>query len=278
MKFTKMHGLGNDYIYINAITETVDDPARLAVQMSKKHYGVGADGLILIKRSKIADFKMDIYNADGSRAEMCGNGIRCVGKYVFDNKLTKKTDMLIETLSGVKRLVLEEKEGIVKMATVEMGQPELQSAMIPVISDKEVIRNEEIEIDGENYTITCVSMGNPHTILFVEDISGVKLEEIGPKIELYSIFPNKTNVEFVEVIADNIIRMRVWERGTGITLACGTGACASVVASVLNGYTKRKVEVVLDGGNLTVDWNESNNMVSMRGPAETVFEGIYMRV
>lgn len=278
MKFTKMHGLGNDYIYINAITETVDNPARLAVQMSKKHYGVGADGLILIKQSDIADFKMDMYNADGSRAEMCGNGIRCVAKYVFDNKLTKKTDMLIETLSGVKRVLLEEEEGNAKVVTVEMGKPELQSTKIPVILDKEVIRNEEIEIDGEKYTITCVSMGNPHTILFVDDISSVKLEEIGPKIEMYSIFPNKTNVEFVEVIADNIIRMRVWERGTGITLACGTGACASVVASVLNGYTKRRVEVVLDGGNLTVDWNESNNMVSMRGPAETVFEGIYMGV
>lgn len=278
MKFTKMHGLGNDYIYINAIDENISNPEQLAVKMSKKHYGVGSDGLILIKQSDIADFKMDIYNADGSRAEMCGNGIRCVAKYVFDNKLTKKTDMLIETLSGVKRVVLEEEEGNAKMVTVEMGKPELQSAKIPVISDKEITRNEEIEIDGSKYTITCVSMGNPHTILFVENISGVRIEEIGPKIETYQIFPKKTNVEFVEVMADNTIRMRVWERGTGITLACGTGACASVVASVLNGYTKRTVDVILDGGILTVDWNESNNMVFLRGPAQTVFEGIYMGV
>ncbi|WP_455714842.1 diaminopimelate epimerase [Anaerosporobacter sp.] len=278
MKFTKMHGLGNDYIYINAITETVDNPVQLAVQMSKKHIGIGADGLILIKQSDVADFKMDMYNADGSRAEMCGNGIRCVAKYVYDNKLTKKTDLLIETLSGIKRLFLEVNGEIVKSVTVEMGKPELQSDKIPVISDKEITRNEEIEIDGVKYTITCVSMGNPHTILFAEDVNDVKLEEIGPKIETYHLFPRKTNVEFVEVITSDLIRMRVWERGTGITLACGTGACASVVASVLNGYTNRRVDVVLDGGILNVEWNELTNMVSMRGPAETVFEGVYMGV
>jgi diaminopimelate epimerase len=276
MKFTKMHGLGNDYIYINAMTETVNCPEELAVQMSKKHFGVGADGLILIRQSDVADFKMDMYNADGSRAEMCGNGIRCVGKYVYDNKLTNKNDIFIETLSGIKRLFLEEENEIVKSVTVEMGQPELRSAMIPVISDKEITRNEEVEIDGEKYTISCVSMGNPHTILFVEDVREVNIEEIGPKIETNQLFPKKTNVEFVEVVSKNIIRMRVWERGTGVTLACGTGACASVVACVLNGYTNRRVEAVLDGGILTIDWNESNNVVSMRGPAETVFEGIYM--
>lgn len=273
MKFTKMHGLGNDYIYINAITETVDNPEQLAVQMSRKHYGIGADGLILIKQSDVADFKMDMYNADGSRAEMCGNGIRCVAKYVYDNKLTEKTDILIETLSGVKRLFLEVDDEIVKMVTVDMGKPELLSIMIPAISDKEIIKNEKIEIDGEIYHITCVSMGNPHTVIFVEDIREVKLEDIGPKIEKHPMFPKKSNVEFVEVITNNIIRMRVWERGTGITLACGTGACASVVASIMNDYTDRRVDVVLDGGILTVDWNESKNMISMRGPAETVFEG-----
>lgn len=277
MKFTKMHGLGNDYIYINAITENVDNPEQLAVKMSRKHYGIGADGLILIKQSDIADFKMDMYNADGSRAEMCGNGIRCVAKYVYDNKLTKKTEILIETLAGVKRLLLEIDNNIVKMVTVEMGQPELQSTKIPVESDKEIIKNEIIEINGEKFKVTCVSMGNPHAVIFVDDIRAVNLEEIGPKIEKHPMFPKKTNVEFVEVITSNIIRMRVWERGTGITLACGTGACASVVASVLNGYTDRRVDVVLDGGILTVDWNEANNMVSMRGPAETVFEGSYGR-
>lgn len=273
MKFTKMHGLGNDYIYINAINEVVDNPEQLAVKLSRKHYGIGADGLILIKQSDVADFKMDMYNADGSRAEMCGNGIRCVAKYVYDNKLTDKTEILIETLSGVKRLFLEVDHEIVKMVTVEMGQPVLQSSKIPVISDKEITKNEKLEISGVNHKITCVSMGNPHTVIFVDDIKDVELEEIGPKIERHPMFPKKTNVEFVEVITNNIIRMRVWERGTGITLACGTGACASVVASILNGYTGRRVDVILDGGILTVDWNELSNMVSMRGPAETVFEG-----
>lgn len=278
MKFTKMHGLGNDYIYINAITETVDNPEQLAVQMSKKHYGIGADGLILIRQSDIADFMMDMYNADGTRAEMCGNGIRCVAKYVYDNKLTEKTEILIETLSGVKRLFLEVDDEIVKMVTVDMGKPELLSTKIPAISDKEIIKNEKIEIDGEIYHITCVSMGNPHTVIFVDDIRDVKLEEIGPKIETHPMFPKKTNVEFVEVITNNIIRMRVWERGTGITLACGTGACASVVASIMNDYTDRRVDVVLDGGILTVDWHEFNNIISMRGPTETVFEGNWGRL
>lgn len=278
MKFTKMHGLGNDYIYINAITETVDNPEQLAVQMSRKHYGIGADGLILIRQSDVADFMMDMYNADGTRAEMCGNGIRCVAKYVYDNKLTEKTEILIETLSGVKRLFLEVDDEIVKMVTVDMGKPELLSTKIPAISDKETIKNEKIEIDGEVYHITCVSMGNPHTVIFVEDIREVKLEDIGPKIEKHPMFPKKSNVEFVEVITNNIIRMRVWERGTGITLACGTGACASVVASILNDYTDRRVDVVLDGGILTVDWNEFNNIISMRGPTETVFEGSWGRL
>lgn len=278
MKFTKMHGLGNDYIYINAITETVDNPEQLAVQMSKKHYGIGADGLILIRQSDVADFMMDMYNADGTRAEMCGNGIRCVAKYVYDNKLTEKTEILIETLSGVKRLFLEVDDEIVKMVTVDMGKPELLSTKIPAISDKEIIKNEKIEIDGEIYHITCVSMGNPHTVIFVDDIRDVKLEEIGPKIETHPMFPKKTNVEFVEVITNNIIRMRVWERGTGITLACGTGACASVVASIMNDYTDRRVDVVLDGGILTVDWHEFNNIISMRGPTETVFEGNWGRL
>lgn len=278
MKFTKMHGLGNDYIYINAITETVDNPEQLAVQMSRKHYGIGADGLILIRQSDVADFMMDMYNADGTRAEMCGNGIRCVAKYVYDNKLTEKTEILIETLSGVKRLFLEVDDEIVKMVTVDMGKPELLSTKIPAISDKEIIKNEKIEIDGEIYHITCVSMGNPHTVIFVDDIRDVKLEEIGPKIETHPMFPKKTNVEFVEVITNNIIRMRVWERGTGITLACGTGACASVVASIMNDYTDRRVDVVLDGGILTVDWHEFNNIISMRGPTETVFEGNWGRL
>ncbi|WP_310602940.1 diaminopimelate epimerase [Anaerosporobacter sp.] len=276
MKFTKMHGLGNDYIYINAITETVDNPEQLAVQMSRRHYGIGADGLILIKQSDIADFKMEMYNADGSSAQMCGNGIRCVAKYVYDKKLTEKTDIRIETKAGVKQLFLEVHDDVVKMVTVIMGQPQLRSSRIPVISKKEIVKDEELEIDGEKYRITCVSMGNPHAVVFVEDIRDVNLEEIGRKIENHPMFPEKTNVEFVEVITNNIIRMRVWERGTGSTLACGTGACASVVASVMNGFTERRVDVILDGGILTVDWRESSNIISMRGPAEMVFEGNYM--
>lgn len=275
MNFKKMHGLGNDYIYVNCMEETIDNPSELAIKMSKRHFGVGADGLILIKQSVIADFKMEMYNADGSLAEMCGNGIRCVGKYVYDNKLTNKTELKIETMAGIKTLYLEIEDKVVKMVTVEMGEPILDASLVPVLLEEKRVIHRKMQIDKDEFYITCVSMGNPHTIIFVEDMKEVELERLGPVIEQLEIFPKKTNVEFVEVINDQIIRMRVWERGTGVTLACGTGACASVVASVLNGVTNNRVDVILDGGILTVDWNRSTNQISMRGPAEFVFDGEY---
>lgn len=275
MNFKKMHGLGNDYIYVNCMEETIDNPSELAIKMSKRHIGVGADGLILIKQSDIADFKMEMYNADGSLAEMCGNGIRCVGKYVYDNKLTNKTELKIETMAGIKTLYLEIEDKVVKMVTVEMGEPILDASLVPVLLEEKRVIHRKMQIDKDEFYITCVSMGNPHTIIFVEDMKEVELERLGPVIEQLEIFPKKTNVEFVEVINDQIIRMRVWERGTGVTLACGTGACASVVASVLNGVTNNRVDVILDGGILTVDWNRSTNQISMRGPAEFVFDGEY---
>lgn len=270
-----MHGLGNDYIYVNCMEETIDNPSELAIKMSKRHFGVGADGLILIKQSVIADFKMEMYNADGSLAEMCGNGIRCVGKYVYDNKLTNKTELKIETMAGIKTLYLEIEDKVVKMVTVEMGEPILDASLVPVLLEEKRVIHRKMQIDKDEFYITCVSMGNPHTIIFVEDMKEVELERLGPVIEQLEIFPKKTNVEFVEVINDQIIRMRVWERGTGVTLACGTGACASVVASVLNGVTNNRVDVILDGGILTVDWNRITNQISMRGPAEFVFDGEY---
>lgn len=277
MYFKKMHGLGNDYIYVNCMKETIDNPSEVAIKISDRHYGVGSDGLILICPSMVADFRMEMYNADGTESAMCGNGIRCVGKYVYENNLTDKTKLLIETASGIKRLFLHVQDDKVNLVTVEMGEPELLSCSIPVITDKPLYINELIEIDNQCFHANCVSMGNPHTVIFVDEIQEIDINKLGPKIERMSIFPERTNVEFVEVINEYIIRMRVWERGTGLTLACGTGACASVVASVLNEYTKRRVDVILDGGVLTVDWNKITNRVSLRGPAEYVFEGQYER-
>lgn len=273
MKFTKMEGLGNDYVYINCFEETVDDPERVAIKVSNRHFGVGADGLILIKPSKIADFCMDMYNADGSKAEMCGNGIRCVAKYVYDYGLTDKTNISIETLAGIKYLDLQIEDNKVKMVTVNMGAPELVPAKIPVKSTKDILVNEPIAVGGNTYNMTCVSMGNPHCVIFVEDTEVVPLEEIGPQFEKHEWFPNRINTEFIQVIDRKTVNMRVWERGTGETLACGTGACASTVACILNGLTEEEITLHLLGGDLLVRWDREKNLVYMTGPATVVFDG-----
>ncbi|HAN10142.1 MAG TPA: diaminopimelate epimerase [Clostridiales bacterium] len=272
MKFTKMHGLGNDFVMINDINEKIDKPSELAIKQCDRHFGIGADGLILICESNTADFRMRIFNADGSEAEMCGNGIRCTGKYIYDNKMTNKQEVLIETLGGIKKLELIVKDGIIENVKVDMGEPILKSENVPIIFNKDIVIDEEFIIDGNAYRITAVSTGNPHAIVFVEDVDKIDVEKIGRKIENHTLFPNKTNVEFIEVISVDKIRVRVWERGVGETLACGTAACASTVASVLNGKTSRKIEVELLGGVLNFEWTD-NNHVFMSGPAKTVFEG-----
>ncbi|MDO4474373.1 MAG: diaminopimelate epimerase [Eubacteriales bacterium] len=273
MRFVKMHGLGNDYVYVNCFEETIKEPEILAKKVSDRHFGVGSDGLILICPSKKADFRMEIYNSDGSRAEMCGNGIRCVGKYVYDRGLTKKQNLRIETLAGIRELVLHTRAGIVESVTVDMGYPVLQSDKIPIISANDRVIREKINIYKTEYEITGVSMGNPHVAIYVSHVKWVDLDRIGPEIEYYGRFPRRTNVEFVEVIDRSTIKVRVWERGAGETLACGTGACAAVVASVLNDLTDRQVTVELKGGDLSVIWNEKDGKVYMTGPATTVYDG-----
>ena len=282
IKFTKMEGLGNDYVYIDCTKQDIKNASELAKVISRRHFGVGSDGLILIKKSKIADFKMQIFNSDGSEAEMCGNGIRCVGKYVYDKGLTDKTTLKIETLAGVKILNLNVEDGKVKTVKVDMGEPILDYKLIPA-RDGKVYKSKDgikfykvnINIDNDLKELTCVSMGNPHGIDFVNSMEKIKIEKYGPIIEKDMHFPNRVNVEFIEILDKHNINMRVWERGAGETLACGTGACASVVASVLNGYTDRTVSVKLLGGKLKIEWNKENNHVYMTGPAKLVFEGEY---
>lgn len=277
MKFTKMEGLGNDYVYINCFQETVENPEELAVQMSDRHFGVGSDGLILIKPSDKADFTMDMYNLDGSRAEMCGNGIRCVGKYVYDYGLTDKTDISVETLAGIKYLQLQAENGKVKMVTVNMGEPILKPELIPaIVPDSEKAVSVPIEVGGIEYKTTCVSMGNPHSVVFVEDTEHFPLEKIGPLFETHEMFPKKVNAEFVQIIDRKHVKMRVWERGSGETLACGTGACATAVACILNGKTDDEVTVSLIGGDLTIRWDRTENLVYMTGPATAVFDGEFL--
>ncbi|ABR53919.1 Diaminopimelate epimerase [Methanococcus vannielii SB] len=273
VKFTKMHGLGNDYIYINAVLEDIKNPNEFSKFVSDRHFGIGSDGLVLILDSKIADFKMRMFNSDGSEAEMCGNAIRCVGKFVYDNKLTDKKIITIETLAGVKVLEMTVEGEEVVLVKVDMGEPTLEALKIPVISDKYPVINETIDSNGYNFKFTCVSMGNPHAVTYIEDVDNFELQKIGPLFEAHEKFPKKTNVEFVNVINDETLKMRVWERGAGETLACGTGACAVLVSSVLNGLSKRKATVKLLGGDLIVEWSESNNHVYMTGPATKVFEG-----
>lgn len=274
MKFTKMQGAGNDYIYVNAFEECVEDPAKTARLVSDRHFGVGADGLVCICPSENADFFMDIYNADGSRAKMCGNAIRCVAKYVYDRGMTDKTEIAIETLSGIKTVKVFTEGGKVTAARVNMGAPILAAREIPTTFDGDFVVSQKLTIDETDYAVTCVSMGNPHCVLFVDDVEGLELEKIGPRFEHHERFPDRINTEFVRTITPTEFDMRVWERGSGETLACGTGACASAVASVLNGRAERDtdIRVNLRGGQLVIRWSK-NGDVYMTGPAEEVFSG-----
>ena len=275
IKFTKMHGLGNDYVYIDAINQKIENKSELAKYISDRHFGVGSDGLVLICKSKIADFKMQMFNSDGSEAEMCGNGIRCVGKFVYDKGLTKKTKLKIETLSGIKLLdLIVENDEVIKVK-VDMGEPILEHKKIPVICEDNIKNNLNLKVLDKNFSFTCVSMGNPHAVTFINDeVKNFDVQKYGKIIENLDAFPQRTNVEFINIVDKNNVSMRVWERGAGETLACGTGACASVVASVINEYTSRKVFVHLLGGILEIEWSDENNHVYMTGPAVTVFEGV----
>jgi diaminopimelate epimerase len=274
MKFTKMEGLGNDYIYVNDFNEHVADPVKVAIELSDRHFGIGSDGLILIKPSDKADFTMDMYNADGSRAEMCGNGIRCVGKYVYDYGLTTKTSIAVETLAGIKYLDLKVVDGKVTEVTVDMGEPILTAVDIPVKSDNKQVIDEKILVNETEYHMTCVSMGNPHSVVFVEDTDNFPLDTVGPLFESHEVFPRRVNAEFVQVVDRHTVKMRVWERGSGETLACGTGACATAVACILNDKTEDEVTVKLLGGDLSIRWNRENNRIYMTGPATVVFDGV----
>lgn len=275
MKFTKMHGTGNDYIYVNGFTETIHDPAAFAVKYSDRHKGIGSDGLVMILPSETCDFRMRMFNADGSESEMCGNASRCIGKYVYDKGMTTKTEVTLETLAGIKvlKLFLGD-DGKVKTVTVDMGEPVLDAGEIPTAFEGENLVNKFVEFNAEiSYNITGVSMGNPHAVIFTKDIHKLNLPLVGPVIENAPVFPRRTNTEFIEVVTSDYIKMRVWERGSGETLACGTGACASVVAGVLNGVTDRKTTVELLGGKLQIEWNQTDNHVYLTGEAVTVFEG-----
>lgn len=274
MKFTKMHGLGNDYVYVNCFEEKIDNPPAVARFVSDRHFGIGSDGLIMINPSKTADFEMEMYNADGSRGEMCGNGIRCVAKYVYDYGLTDKTQISVETLGGIKYLDLAVEDGKVSLVKVDMGKPELEADRIPIISEREQVINEPIEVDGKEYHMTGVSMGNPHTVIYVDDVKGLDLEKIGPKFENHERFPKRINTEFVHCIDRQTVEMRVWERGSGETLACGTGACAVAVSSILNNLTDTQVTVKLLGGDLQIEWDREKDRVFMTGPATVVFDGV----
>ena len=273
MKFTKMHGCGNDYVYVNLFEEHIDDPAEMSIKVSDRHFGIGSDGLITIEPSDIADFRMRIYNADGSEAEMCGNGIRCVAKYVYDHKLTDKTEISVQTGAGVKILKLFVKGDKVEQVTVDMGEPVLAPAEIPVVADGDRVVDEPIEVCGKEWRMTCVSMGNPHAVVFVDDVENFELEKYGPHFENHERFPKRTNTEFVHVVSRTEAYMRVWERGSAETWACGTGTCATVMACILNGKTDNKVLVHLRGGDLTIEYDEKTNHVFMTGPATEVFNG-----
>lgn len=273
MKFTKMHGLGNDYVYVNCFKEKIGNPPEAARILSDRHFGVGSDGLIMICPSEKADFEMEMYNADGSRGEMCGNGIRCVAKYVYDYGLTDKTNISVDTLGGVKYLDLTVKDGKAVLIKVDMGRPELKPERIPIVSGGDAVISEPIVVDGAIYRMTGVSMGNPHAVIFVDDVKGLELETVGPKFENHERFPKRVNTEFARVIDRKTVEMRVWERGSGETLACGTGACAVAVACILNGLTEDKVTVRLLGGDLLIEWDKEADKVYMTGPAEVVFDG-----
>ena len=275
MEFTKMQGLGNDYVYVNCFKEKVENPSEMAVKVSNRHFGIGSDGLILIKPSEVADFEMEMYNADGSRGEMCGNGIRCVAKYVYDYGLTDKTSISVETLGGIKYLDLTVEHGKVTLVKVDMGTPILKPELIPIVAKGETVIDEPIMVGGKEYHMTGVSMGNPHDVVFMDDIKNLEIEKIGPLFENHERFPNRINTEFVNVIDRHTAQMRVWERGSGETLACGTGACAVAVACILNGLTENTVTVKLLGGDLQIEWDREKNTVYMTGPAEVSFDGVW---
>ena len=272
VRFTKMHGLGNDYVYVDCFATALPDPAAFARRVSPRHTGIGADGVILICPSDTADCRMEMYNADGSRGEMCGNGIRCVGKYVYDHGLVRKDALRIATDAGVKIVRLQIRGGQVQAATVDMGEPILDGPRIPVAAEGRVI-NAPLQVDGQTYQVTCVSMGNPHCVTFVPSVEALPLATIGPCFEHHPFFPKRVNTEFIQVCGRSELRMRVWERGSGETAACGTGACAALVAAVLNDRTDRRATVHLNGGDLQIEWQAADNHVFMTGPAEEVFTG-----
>ena len=273
--FTKLHGIGNDYIYINAIKHPVENPKKLAIAMSNRNFGVGSDGLILILPSDKADFTMRMFNADGSEAEMCGNGIRGFAKYVYDHGLTKKTTIEVETLAGIKQVRCTVKNGKVHTVTVDMGEPILIRDKIPMIGNPGTVIEEDLHVDGVKFSITAVSMGNPHVVIYVEDVKNFPVEKYGPMIENHELFPKRTNVEFVQIVTGKEVIQRTWERGSGETLACGTGASAVTVAGVLTQKTDRRLKVHLKGGDLSIVWNNKDNHVYLTGTAEEVFEGIW---
>lgn len=281
LRFTKMQGIGNDYVYVNGFEERVDSPGELARKISNRNFGVGSDGLVLILPSASADVRMRMFNADGSEAEMCGNAVRCVGKYVYDHGIQVKDVITVETGAGVKVVRLLFEAGEVCGATVDMGEPELTPSRIPVLTEASPDGGQQrfvahpVDVNGQLYEITAVSMGNPHAVIFMKGIDDLDLPRMGPNFEHHPLFPKRTNTEFVEVLSSTRVRMRVWERGAGETLACGTGACAVAVACVLNGYTGRDVEVELKGGTLKIHWDEGSNHVHMTGGAVTVFAGEY---
>lgn len=273
MKFTKMQGCGNDYVYVNGFTEEIKDKPAFVRAVSDRHFGVGGDGAIFINPSDVADFEMEMYNADGSRSEMCGNGIRCVAKFVYDKGMTNQEYISIVSAGQIKYLDLDVKDGKVANVKVNMGAPILRAKDVPVISTMEESVDEPIVVQDKEYRMTCVSMGNPHAIVFMDDVANLEIEKIGPYFENHEVFPNRTNTEFVEVVDRGHVNMRVWERGTGETLACGTGCCATVVACVLNGLTDTTVTVKVLGGEILIEWDREANLVYMTGPATTVFEG-----
>jgi diaminopimelate epimerase len=271
IKFTKMHGAGNDYIYVNTLKYPIEHPEDLAIKWSKPHIGIGSDGLVLIGESPIADFSMRIFNADGSEAMMCGNASRCIGKYLYDNKITDKEDITLDTLSGIKHLHLTISEDKVSKVTVDMGSPKLEEVIVN--SKPENLVSAEITVNNQTYKATAISMGNPHLVIYIDDIEKIDLPVIGPILERHPFFPNRVNVEFAQKIDNKTVRMRVWERGSGITMACGTGACATAVAGSIIGQTERDVEIIMDGGSLNIKWDEQTDRVYMTGDAVTVFEG-----
>lgn len=278
VRFSKMHGAGNDYIYLNGFEPVPDDLSQLAIEVSDPHFGIGSDGLVVILPSDIADFRMRMFNADGSEAEMCGNATRCVGKYCYERRLTRKTSFTLETLGGIKVLELHTDGDRVKEVTVDMGKPVLRPELVPVISrNSEIKVNEAETVNGIEYRITSVSMGNPHAVLFVDEITDHEVLEEGPVLETADIFPRKCNIEFAKVLDRGHIRMRVWERGTGETWACGTGACATAVAAVLNNLADRDVDIILRGGTLHIHWDEQTGHVMMTGPAEFICDGTFYR-